>query len=646
MSETGAQRSDEPGAATPGSVRRAQRIASQLHQLVATSIATSGVADEERILAAVASRARTLLDCEEALVRVEGSGGLGALARRGAPTRVVGSEQDDWPRLEEIGEGPRTVREWMTAPVLQAWNQPLGLIAVRGLASDATSDDEEILSLLAQMTASALAETRLRDGVRASEARWRALVDSAPIGIVEVHADGSAQWWNRAAATTLGWPEPAAGGTSHPPSWISGLDEQLAPLWRDASHDVARGDVVLERDGRRRELRVSVSSLGTSSGGASLLTLLDDVTDEREMLAELRQARGGEIRAQMASSVAHDFNNLLTLITGYTELLEHSVGDAAVELVREIQATTRRAAQITQQLQTIGRTQAREAKVVDVRRVIESNAEVIERIVGPHVLVERELDPGAGNVMVDADQFEQMILNLVINARDAMPDGGTLRLSVSSGEGPSVVTRVADTGSGMDEQTLARCFEPFFTTKGPFKGTGVGLAAARRLMEASAGTIVAESALGAGTTFTITLPATDQAAASDVLETVRVSASGSLLVAEDDDVLRRLMVQVLRRAGYRVLEADNGESALVAAADEELDALVSDVDMPLLGGIELALTLQARRPALPVLLVSGHADASTTSELTPGTSDFLAKPFRPSELADRVNALLVRARRA
>ena len=643
--------SNDAGPTISEAIRRSQRIASQLHQLVATSITTSGSLEESDILLAIAGRARAVFDCDEALVSVAANGVVrSALASRTSTELVDGDTER--PQIAETVSDARLVRGWLTVPILEGWIRAQGLIAIRHAnGSPHAADDGEILTLLAQMTASAVAEARLREGIRSREARWRALVNSAPVGIVDVTREGQVLWWNRAAARTLAWPEAVSDAPA--PAFSDEVSDQMRGLLAEAALDRAvRGEVTVNVAERRRELRVSVTALARATGEPEhLLVLVDDVTDEHEMQAELRQARGGEIRAQVASSIAHDFNNLLTLISGYAEMLtgEVSANEGALDLVRDIQATTSRASQITQQLQTIGRTQSREATVVDVRRLIESNAEVIERIVGGAVTVTREFNELAGNVLVDADQFEQVILNLVINARDAMPEGGDLVLRVAAeadGDEEWVVIGVADTGTGMDEATLRRCFEPFFTTKGPFKGTGMGLASARRLIEASGGTIHVTSCPGVGTSFEIRLPATRDSAAVEALATSVTSASTgtTVLVAEDDEALRRLMVQVLRRNGYRVLEGDNGASALEAARGSVVDALVTDVDMPVMGGVELAVTLQARTPSLAVLVVSGHADASVLADLTPRTGAFLAKPFRPSELVDRLNELLARSR--
>jgi PAS domain S-box-containing protein len=649
-------------------IRRSQRIASQLHQLVAASITTSGADTEADLLRSIVTRALSVFGADEALASIvtRHATTLSARVRRGELPVVSADHDDDAPRVSDAGTSPHVQRDWLCAPIFESWNRAQGIIAVRHADDSARSiDDGEILTLLAQMTASAIAEVRLRQGMHSSEARWRALVNSAPIGIVEGGRDGTVLWWNRAAATILAWPVVEPGSAAPVVEFPEDLMAQLTDLWADARHSQSqRTELIAQVGGRRRALRASVTSLAVSNeGGEHLLTLLDDVTDEHEMQAELRAARGGEIRAQVASSVAHDFNNLLTLITGYSEMLASTLtnDDSALGLVRDIQATTLRASLITQQLQTIGRTQARGSTVVDVRRLVESNAEVIEHIVGPGVVVVRALDSGTANVLIDADQFEQVLLNLVINARDAMPDGGELSVVVDVtpvppsddvtglDHGVYVRLRVSDTGTGMDDETRRRCFEPFFTTKGLFKGTGMGLASARRLVEASGGAIIVTSEVGVGTSFEILLPATDQIAPDEPLATSGSDddhIGATILVAEDDDALRRLIVQVLRRAGYRVLEGENGAQALAAARSNyfDVDVVVGDVDMPVMGGVELVLTLQARLPSLAALIISGHANVGALDDLAPHSGAFLAKPFRPSELVDAVSDLLARQR--
>jgi CheY-like chemotaxis protein len=312
---------------------------------------------------------------------------------------------------------------------------------------------------------------------------------------------------------------------------------------------------------------------------------------------------------------------------------------------------------LTEQLQSIGRTKAPEPVVLSPESAISSIGEVLERIVGANIAVVWSFAKDVGNVRVDADQFEQMVLNLALNARDAMPEGGQLAITVASHEvdgkeahnlnvtsGNYVHISVTDTGMGMDEATRERCFEPLFTTKGPFEGTGLGLAAARRLVEDSAGSIECRSELGHGTTFDVYLPVVDEQSTTEPaqLPAPLVHRPATVLLAEDDDGLRRLVVQTLERSGYLVLEANSGELALELARDFEgtVDILLSDVVMALISGNDLALALQAANPQLGVILMSGTADEAILSGLLPNTSAFLAKPFRPSALVEQVQSLL------
>jgi CheY-like chemotaxis protein len=328
-------------------------------------------------------------------------------------------------------------------------------------------------------------------------------------------------------------------------------------------------------------------------------------------------------------------------------------------MVKDIQVTASRASMLTAQLQSIGRAPTLEPVFLDPVVVLQMNAEVIERIVGSEIETKWLLNSDAGTIRVDAGQFEQMMLNLAINARDAMPEGGELRIAVDSvvvddalaralslESGEYVDITMSDTGTGMSTETLAHCFDAFFTTKGPFKGTGLGLAAARRLVEGSNGSIVCSSELGAGTTFRILFPASHVVLAESppVVINERPRGTASVLIVDDDDDLRRMMVQVLSRNGYNVVAADSGEEAIrrIGELEGDVDLLLSDVVMGEMSGPQLAESLQAASPTLRVLLTSGTASESIIDGLVPGTAAFLAKPFRPSALIDKVHDLLSR----
>jgi len=648
-------------------VRQSQRIASQLHQLIAVSITVTTLRNEQEILKSLARSARVVFQGDEAVVTLD-TGSLAPLrgvARRGKqPICEVPLEMEStaYPSTWEVGGETRFENGWLVSPMLERRDRARGVIAVRR-ESGFNDEDKWVLELLAQMASSALGAVELGRSVQSSEARLRVLIETAPVGIVETDADGRVRWWNRAASAVFAWPAYGEG----PVGEVSSFPEATLPELRELWSEVLRGGSIDGRDfvdveiaGKLRVLSASAALLPPSgSETPGILTLIDDVTNHRELKAELRHAYTMEIRGQVASRIAHDFNNLLTLISGYAEILSGDLDDneRAHQMAREIQSTASRASMLTTQLQAIGRTREPELVVFNPVTVIQSNAEVLERILGTNIDVRFALDVQAGNVRVDADQFEQMILNLAINARDAMPLGGELTIAVAPlivnqdngdslgfTEGEYVTVTFSDNGVGMDDETRERCFEPLFTTKGPFKGTGMGLAAARRLVEESRGVIQCRSELGTGTTFEITFPTvTDEVEErSQFVVPERPRGSATILIVDDDEELRRFMSRILERNGYRIAEADSAEHALrvVEAFDGNFDLLVSDVVMGEMSGRELAAELQSKISGILVLLVSGTANRKILADLKPESSDFLAKPFKPSDLVDRVHDLL------
>lgn len=660
---------ERPSSADRDAIRSTQRIASQLHQLIAASITVTGLRHERDIVENLASSARRVFDADDAVLSLE-SGSMAPLmgvARRAEPARWLGADDvsglDDVPTSRPGVLLPWEDRDWLVAPLLERRDQPRGVLGVRRDGGNFADEDREVLTLLAQMATTALAATELSRGVETSETRLRTLVETAPAGIVEVNPNGRVLWWNRAASKIFAWPPYDA--RAREPRLPEAAKPELALLWLEVLDGAAtsgRDLIDIDIKGRHRDLTVSAALFESPDDrGRSILMLVDDVTDHRQLKAEVHHAQQMEVRGRVASSVAHDFNNLLTLISGYAEILSKDLSEdeRSLEMVRDIQATASRASMLTAQLQTIGRTQLLEPVVLDPVAVLQASSEVLERVVGGDIEILWSLDLDAGTIRVDAGQFEQMLLNLAINARDAMAEGGELRISVSAvtiasarsidlviEEGDYVLIAFTDTGVGMDEETRQHCFDPFFTTKGLFKGTGLGLAAARRLVEGSGGAITCHSQLGHGTTFEILIPASGEAVVEEPPGPVshRPRGSATVLVAENNDELRRLMVRVLSRNGYEVLVAASGEEAvtLARAFEGTIDLLVSDVEMSELSGPELAASLQEGNPGLRVLLTSGTATASAVEELTAGTAAFLAKPFRPSALIDQVHDLLAR----
>ena len=639
-------------------LRATQRMARQLHQVFAATVSVSGARDEVEVATTVVQSARRVFDAD--LATLELSSGLAAWTARGEAHATLGRRDDVAAPLEGPDEA-RRVGDWLIVPVAERDAARYGVLAVRREGRALSSEDLEIATLLAQAAATALGSRVLARGIERSEARLRALVETAPVGIVEASVDGTPRWWNRAAERIFAWPPPGAGTLPTVPRALAAAFGELAREVGERGGPAVRDLVDVEVRGRARDLTTAAARVELpDEPDSTLMVLIDDVTDHRQLKAEVAHAQQMELRGQVASTVAHDFNNLITLITGYAEILMREIDEAhLVEMVRDIQSTASRASRLTAQLQGIGRAPALDPVVLAPGDVVRANAEVLERVVGVDVEVELRLDDGAGAIRVDAAQFEQMILNLAINARDAMPDGGRLVIAVDGVEvagaaadvlrvepGRFVRVSVSDTGIGMDDETMDRCFDTFFTTKGPLQGTGLGLASARRLAEASGGAISVRSTLAVGTTFEVLFPATREAVVTELASAAprRTRGFATILVAEDDDALRRLMVQVLSRNGYQVLEGASGEEARSLAERYEgpIDLLVSDVVLGGLSGPELATELQVSRPSLLVLLTSGTADASVLAGLAAGTSMFLAKPFRPSALIDGVQDLLAR----
>lgn len=648
-------------------IRAAQRIASQLHQLIAASLTVTGLRNERDIVESLAGSARRVFDADDAVLSLENgpAAPLRGVAQRSRAAAIFGAEDElalEIPTLRPGTSASWVDRDWLVVPIVEGRNEARGVLAVRRANAEFQSEDREVLTLLAQMAATALSATELSREIQSSETRLRTLVDTAPAGIVEVDLQGAVIWWNRAAHQIFGWPTYEVGLVAAP-TFPDSAAAELSGLWSEvrAQSAPANRDLVdVEIRGRRRDLTAAAVLLPSPDSPPGILMLVDDVTDHRQLKAEVQHAQQMEIRGRVASSVAHDFNNLLTLISGYAEILtgELDQDGSSLEMVRDIQSTASRASALTAQLQAIGRTTSLEPVIIDPVATLAGTANVIERIVGDSITTHWSLHPSAGTIHVDPGQFEQMILNLAMNARDAMPDGGDLRVSVDAAlvdaaqgarlniePGSYVEIHVADSGTGMDAETLAKCFDTFFTTKGPFKGTGMGLAAARRLVEGSRGAISVVSEVGRGTDFYILLPSLGDAVhAPEPRGVVQEVGTATVLVAEDDDDLRRLMAQVLRRNGYNVLITSSGEAALEESRsfDNAIELLVSDVVMGELSGPKLAGTLQEERPDLRVLLTSGTANESITTHLGEGTSAFLAKPFRPSEFIDLVHELLSR----
>jgi two-component system, cell cycle sensor histidine kinase and response regulator CckA len=370
-------------------------------------------------------------------------------------------------------------------------------------------------------------------------------------------------------------------------------------------------------------------------------TVRRDVTARRALEEQLRQSQKMDVVGHLAAGIAHDFNNLLTIIVGATEFLlaADRLGEETRACIEDIDGAAQRAAALTRQLLAFGRKQVLTPRVLDANEVITETSRLVARLLPATAEMQLALSSEPLPVCVDRSMLEQVVLNLVVNARDAMPKGGTITIRTGA-EGATVVLSVADTGVGMTSEVRERAFDPFFTTKANGKGTGLGLSTVYGLVHQSGGEVGVESAPGAGAVFSVRLPrAAEPHEASGALSSPAQSrdARGTLLVVDDEDAVRKTMKRILESAGYTVLEASNGENALriCVAHGDAIDLLVTDLRMPKMDGRELTRRARELRPHMGVLIVTGLADGS------PLPSDgVLAKPFSAGGLLARIEQLL------
>jgi signal transduction histidine kinase len=381
------------------------------------------------------------------------------------------------------------------------------------------------------------------------------------------------------------------------------------------------------------------------------------IVDYQRMEEQLRQSQKMEAVGRLAGGVAHDFNNLLTVIAGYAALLEEELGpDREQPELDEIQFSVARAAELTRQLLAFSRKQVWQPRVLDVNAVVSHMEGMLRRLISEDISLVAALAGDIGKVNADPGQIEQVIMNLAVNARDAMPAGGKLLIEtravqLESGQvasllpGRYVQLSVSDSGHGMSAEIASRIFEPFFTTKEVGKGTGLGLSTALGIVEQAGGALTVESKVGVGTIFRVYLPVSAEEAASETgaKEPKRIATRGAtVLLVEDETPLRKLISQVLKSAGHTVLEAASGDEALALSARQAgpIDLLLTDVIMPGISGPELAARLRGRRPAMIIVFMSGYDNELVDKKSLETNASFLPKPFTPRALLKRIDSLL------
>ena len=438
--------------------------------------------------------------------------------------------------------------------------------------------------------------------------------------------------------------------------------ERVAGALNAAAAAGARAELehrVVRSDGTDRCVRLQSEVELDGGTPVRLAGTVQDVTDYRRLEAQLRQAQKLEAIGQLAGGVAHDFNNLLSVILGYSEMALGTVpqSDPAHEQIIEIRKAGERGAALTRQLLAFSRRQVLQPRILNLNSIIEELQKLLRRLIGENIALVTNLDGSVLPVLVDAGQMEQVIVNLAVNARDAMPNGGKLTIETSEavvsdpppwkspvGAGRYAVLRIGDTGVGIDPDIQPRIFEPFFTTKETGRGTGLGLSMVYGIVKQSEGEITFASAPGRGTTFSIYLPIASQPAEESTAQPVTSAFRGTetVLLVEDDDGVRSLATVLLRQLGYNVLAAPEATEAMrvVATHSGTIDLLLTDVIMPGMSGPEMAEQIQRLRPGLKVLFMSGYVKDESVERVLPGHVRFVQKPFTADDLSRAVRAAL------
>jgi PAS domain S-box-containing protein len=539
------------------------------------------------------------------------------------------------------------------------------LLSVNGAPLlDAAGELEGAAFTVSDITERVQAETALRE----SEARFREIAETIEEVFWITDPTNTRMFYVSPAYEKI-WGRSCASLYASPRAWLEAIHSDDRERLRRAtetglaSRDYDETYRIVRPDGALRWIRDRAFPVRNASGEiVRIVGVARDITEHRQLEEQLRQSQKMDAIGQLAGGVAHDFNNILAVIMMQAELtgMAQNLPEEVREGLRQIRAAAERAANLTRQLLLFSRKQVMQSRELDLNDVVTSLAKMLQRIIGEDVRLQLHLHPRPLTIRADAGMLDQVLMNLVVNARDAMPGGG--RVVIETGEkdfsaaevasmpdaspGRHVCLRVADTGSGIAPENLARIFEPFFTTKEPGKGTGLGLATVFGIVKQHGGWITVESAVGQGTTFQVYLPALEAAAAAAAAAARPAPRGGSetILLVEDDASVRALTRHVLERAGYRVLEAANGVEALARAEQHRdgIQLLLTDIVMPEgVSGRELAARLMAGHPKLRVVFISGYSAEIAGRELAlRAGQNFLQKPAAPHELLETIRRCL------
>jgi PAS domain S-box-containing protein len=567
--------------------------------------------------------------------------------------------------------GPASV-DWLGVP-LKKEGVAFGVLAVQSYTEKVrfTQAEVEILNFVSQQVANALERKRAEDALRESELRNRSLVQSAVYGIYRSSLEDRFLDVNPALVAMLGY------GTREEvlqlnlarDVYVEAEERARLVQQYQRSEQISGVEVRWKRrDQKPIIVRLSGRACVDQHGNTVYFEMIaEDVTERRALEEQLRQSQKMEAVGRLAGGVAHDFNNLLTVIRGYSELMLSQLGPGQPlqAEIEEVRKAADRAALLTQQLLAFSRKQVLAPKILDLNAVITNMDRLMRRLLGEDVKLITKLDSNLGRTKADPGQIEQVIMNLAVNARDAMPEGGTVSIETSNvvldeflsrdfavTPGPYVMLGFSDTGHGMNAETRARVFEPFFTTKEQGKGTGLGLSTVYGIVKQSGGYIWVYSEPGLGTTFKVYLPMAQEKAEtrpSDASPAAMRRGSETILLVEDEDGVRTLIKQLLQRQGYVVIETRHGVEAMLECErhPSPIHLLLTDVVLTQMNGRELAQKLLPMRPEMKVLFMSGYSEEAIAHHgvLNPGT-EFLQKPFTTETLIRKVREMLDAARNA
>ncbi len=624
------------------------------------------------------SRLRAIVDTEPECVKLIAADGA-LLEMNPAGLRMIEADSFDQVKSQNINQlivkEHRGAFRDLTRRVFQGESGALefeidGLLGTRRWMDthatplrNASGDITALLGISRDVTERKLADEALRE----SEEKYRTILESIEDGYFEVDLAGNFTFFNSSLSETIGYDRHELRGMNN----RNYTDEAQAKIVFQTFNDVFKTGrtvkgmdwEITRKDGTRRFVETSIARRDDANGKPiGFRGLVRDITERKDLEDRFRQSQKMEAIGVLAGGIAHDFNNLLTAINGYSDLVLKQLrpDDPIKGQITEIKNAGDRAASLTSQLLAFSRKQILKPRVHNLNSVITEIEKMLQRIIRENIELKTKLAPELGNIKADPGQIEQVIMNLAVNARDAMPQGGTLLIETENfyidkdyvsenlAVRPGNFARIAvtDTGEGMDEDTQRRIFDPFFTTKEVGKGTGLGLSTVYGIVKQSGGDIMVYSEPGQGTTFKIYLPCVDEQIqrpkwAGDSEE--NLSGSETVLLVEDEDVVRNLVNEILSSSGYKVLPASTGEAAIELAQmyTESIDLLLTDVIMPKISGTELQKTISEIKPDIKVLFMSGYTDdAISQGGLLNAGAAFIEKPFTPEKLTRKIRELL------